>query len=102
MIVTSRTTNAQPALNQHSTTKEECKEGEERKKEKNVCIYTIFQPPLIEDVKKYCLERNKGVDPDKWIDHYTANGWMVGKVKMKDWKAAVRTWEKDNKKWEEI
>lgn len=56
-----------------------------------------FVPPTIEQVKEYCQERNKGVDPYKWIDYYTANGWMVGKNKMKDWKAAVRTWERTEK-----
>ena len=52
-----------------------------------------FSPPTLEEVKDYCLERNRGVDPNRWYNHYTANGWMVGKNKMKDWKAAVRTWE---------
>ena len=52
-----------------------------------------FTPPSLSDVQAYCLERNKGVDPERWFNHYTANGWMVGKNKMKDWKAAVRTWE---------
>jgi len=45
-------------------------------------------------VKAYCLERSNTVDPQLWMDHYTANGWKVGKNPMKDWKAAVRTWEK--------
>jgi hypothetical protein len=54
-----------------------------------------FIPPTIKEITEYCQERNKGVDPENWIDHYTANGWMVGKTKMKDWKAAVRTWEKN-------
>ena len=52
-----------------------------------------FTPPTLEMVTEYCKERNKGVDPVRWMNHYTANGWMVGKTKMKDWKAAVRTWE---------
>lgn len=52
-----------------------------------------FTPPSLADVQSYCLERNNGVDPVRWFNHYTANGWMVGKNKMKDWKAAVRTWE---------
>jgi hypothetical protein len=52
-----------------------------------------FLIPTIEEVKSYCLERNNSVDPEKWIDFYTAKGWMIGKNKMKDWKAAVRTWE---------
>lgn len=54
-----------------------------------------FTIPTLEEVEEYCLERNKGVNPNKWYNHYTSNGWMVGKVKMKDWKAAVRKWEQD-------
>lgn len=52
-----------------------------------------FQPPSIEEVKLYCLERGNLVDPTKWISHYEANGWKVGRNPMKDWKAAVKTWE---------
>lgn len=52
-----------------------------------------FVPPTLEDVKAYCQERNNGVDPNKWYDHYLAVGWKVGKNPMKDWKAAVRKWE---------
>ncbi|MGB4223340.1 MAG: hypothetical protein WBJ54_05935 [Syntrophorhabdus sp.] len=54
---------------------------------------TVFTPPKLEDVITYCKERKNNVNPEKWLDHYTANGWMIGKNKMKDWKAAVRTWE---------
>lgn len=54
-------------------------------------------PPNKEDVIEYIQERNNGVDPDKWYDHYSANGWLVGRNKMKDWKAAVRTWESKKK-----
>lgn len=53
-----------------------------------------FTPPSLADVMAYCRERNRGIDPQLWYDHYQANGWMVGKVKMKDWRAAVRTWER--------
>lgn len=53
----------------------------------------VFKPPTLEEVTEYCHSRGKGVDPEKWYNHYTANGWMVGRNKMKDWKAAVRTWE---------
>ncbi|RJE88597.1 hypothetical protein D3P07_11420 [Paenibacillus sp. 1011MAR3C5] len=53
-----------------------------------------FIPPTLEEVTAYCEERQNSVDPQKWIDHYTSNGWMVGRTKMKDWKAAVRTWER--------
>lgn len=54
-----------------------------------------FVPPTLEEVKAYCKERNNNVDAEKFIDHYTANGWLVGRNKMKDWKAAVRTWERN-------
>lgn len=56
--------------------------------------HTRFISPSREEVAAYCNERNNGVDAGKWYDHYTSNGWMVGRNKMKDWKAAVRTWEK--------
>lgn len=54
---------------------------------------TKFILPTIEEIKSYCLERKNNVNPDKWLAHYEAKGWMIGKNKMKDWKAAVRTWE---------
>ena len=56
-----------------------------------------FTPPTLEEVKTYCLERDNGIDPEAFIDYYESKGWMVGKNKMKDWKAAVRTWEKNRK-----
>ena len=55
---------------------------------------TLFHPPSIEEVTSYCQERNNRVDPQQFIDFYTTKGWMVGKNKMKDWKACVRTWER--------
>lgn len=56
---------------------------------------TNFVKPTVEQVKAYCKERNNGIDAEQFIDHYTSNGWMVGKTKMKDWRAAVRTWERN-------
>ena len=53
-----------------------------------------FSPPSFDDVKSYCQERGNGVDPQAFVDWYTSNGWKVGKNPMKDWKAAVRTWER--------
>lgn len=55
-----------------------------------------FSPPSLDEVKAYCRERRNAVDAEKWFDYYTANGWKVGKNGMKDWKAAVRTWERDS------
>lgn len=56
---------------------------------------TRFVPPSLEEVQAYCKERNKGVNAEKWYNHYSAVGWKVGKNPMKDWKAAVRTWEQN-------
>jgi hypothetical protein len=57
----------------------------------------IFTPPTIEQVREYCIERSNKVDPENFIDHYTASGWMRNKTKIKDWKACVRTWEHGDK-----
>lgn len=56
-----------------------------------------FIPPNVIEVRAYCNERKNHVDPQRFVDFYTSKGWMVGKTKMKDWRAAVRTWEKDDK-----
>ena len=53
-----------------------------------------FSPPSLTEVKSYCSERGNNIDPQGFIDFYEAKGWMIGKNKMKDWKAAVRTWER--------
>lgn len=55
-----------------------------------------FIKPTLEEVKEYCLERDNKVNPELFIDFYESNGWKVGKNSMKDWKAAVRTWERNN------
>lgn len=55
-----------------------------------------FAPPTLEEVTAYCKERNNNVDPQRFIDYYESNGWLVGKNKMKNWQAAVRTWERNN------
>jgi len=59
---------------------------------------SVFKPPTLEEVEAYCLERNNGIDAQQFIDFYSSKGWMIGKNKMKDWKAAVRTWEQRNNK----
>lgn len=53
-----------------------------------------FVPPTVEEVTEYCIERGNMVDPETFVDFYESKGWLVGKTKMKDWKAAVRTWER--------
>lgn len=56
-----------------------------------------FTPPTLEEVREYCNERHNSVDPERFIDFYASKGWMVGKNKMKDWKACIRTWEQRSK-----
>ena len=81
---------------------EEKEEEKEKKKNKNTPLNPpkgngVFKRPSLDEVTTYCNERNKGIDPKAFMDHYDANGWMVGKSKMKDWKASVRTWEHNRK-----
>lgn len=53
-----------------------------------------FEKPTLSEIKEYCIERNNNVDAQHFYDYYESNGWKVGKNSMKDWKAAVRTWER--------
>lgn len=55
-----------------------------------------FEKPTLSQITQYCLERNNNVNAEQFYDYYESNGWKVGKNSMKDWKAAVRTWEKNN------
>ena len=59
-----------------------------------------FFKPTIDDVKLYCLERDNKLDADRFCDYYESNGWKVGNSPMKDWKAAIRTWERTETKKE--
>lgn len=56
-----------------------------------------FSPPSLREVREYCEKRNNNVEPQKFIDFYTAKNWMIGKNKMKNWEAALRTWEHRDK-----
>lgn len=53
---------------------------------------TRFSPPTVEEVHTYCQEKGYTIDPQRFVDYYTSNGWRVGKNPMKDWRAAVRSW----------
>jgi DNA-binding transcriptional MerR regulator len=79
-------TNNQQATNKQLTT------NKNDKKER-----MLFIVPSLQEVTAYCQERNNNVDSQKFFDFYESKGWMVGKNKMKDWKAAVRTWEDKSK-----
>ena len=58
--------------------------------------------PSIEEIKQYCLQRNNGIDAEQFFDFYESKNWYVGKNKMKNWQAAIRTWEKRKTKTSKI
>lgn len=57
-----------------------------------------FVPPTLENVSGYCRENGYNVDERRFIDFYESKGWMVGKNKMKDWRAAVRNWARQERR----
>jgi len=71
--------------NQEPRTNNQGKSGRETAKR--------FTPPTVEQVREYCQQRGNSIDPQRFVDFYASKGWLVGKAKMKDWKASVRTWE---------
>ena len=81
------TTNEQ-LTNEQQTTNKQLTTNKNDKNEKKFII------PTFNDVLEYCMQNNLDVDGVKFINFYESKGWMVGKNKMKDWKAAVRTWVK--------
>lgn len=72
--------------------KENVGDGTEPKKENTFC------KPTVEEIKAYCVERKNNIDAQNFFDFYESKGWMIGKNKMKDWQASVRTWEQNEKK----
>lgn len=71
------------------------REGEEKKKDVKADKPPTrhrFIPPTVDEVRAYCNEKGYTVDPQRFVDYYTSNGWRVGKNPMRDWKAAVRNW----------
>lgn len=57
-----------------------------------------FTPPTVADVQAYIAEQSLNIDASRFVDYYTANGWMVGKNKMRDWKAALRHWNRSDER----
>ena len=56
-----------------------------------------FHPPSVSEVEAYCLENGYSIDPDRFVDYYNMKGWKVGRNPMKDWKAAVRLWNRNER-----
>lgn len=61
-------------------------------------VRASFKAPTLDEIRVYCQERKNAVDPERFLNYYTANGWRVGRNPMKDWRAAVRNWERTEKK----
>jgi hypothetical protein len=59
----------------------------------------LFKKPTLEEIKNFILENNFIVDAEMFFNYYESNGWMIGRYKMKDWKASVRTWERKEKQY---
>lgn len=89
-IGTSEARREKKSIEEYNTLSDERVSAHPRTREKK----RDFVPPTVEEVRAYCIERGNNVDPERFVNHYTANGWKVGKNPMKDWKAAVRNWEK--------
>lgn len=99
-VATSKTTSKTPTTDQQPTTT--------KPEEQESIVYTVadappptkklarFVPPAVEEVSAYCRERGNKVDAQRFVDHYSSNGWKVGRNSMKDWRAAVRVWEKND------
>ena len=83
-----RTTNEQQLNTNKNVRMKECKKDIESRR---------FTPPTPQEVKEYCIEKGYSVEADRFVDFYTAKNWMIGKNKMKDWKAAVRNWNRRDK-----
>lgn len=83
---------SQPKASQTTQVVQEQEKEQEKEQEHR------FKAPTVDEVKKYCTERRNKVDAERFVNFYQAKGWKVGKNPMKDWKAAVRTWEQSNDK----
>lgn len=84
----------EPKASQITQVVQEQEQEQEQEKEQE----HRFIAPTVAEVKTYCKERRNNVDAERFVNFYMAKGWKVGKNPMKDWKAAVRTWEKSNTK----
>jgi len=88
--------NASTSMQTDASVTDSDSDSDSDSEKESVKVKGRFIAPTTEEVKEYCTSRGNQVDPVKFINHYQANGWMVGRNKMKDWMAAVRTWEGNN------
>lgn len=97
-------TNVRTNLRQISTRDRDRDRDRNRDRDRDICVvekpqqtHTYFKPPTVEEVKEYCIERNNNIDAEYFVDFQEARGWVLSNgKKMKDWKATIRTWERNN------
>ena len=105
-------TETKPNENQNETETKPNNNQNETKLEPNVNVNVndnikenikrkVFKKPTLEEVEEYCKERQNSINATNFIDFYESKDWYIGKNKMKDWKACVRTWEKNSNKYVE-
>ncbi len=73
----------------------EKKEIKEKKKDLPETKERVFKKPSVEEISYYCQERKNNINPEQFYDYYEANGWKINRNPMKDWKATVRNWERN-------
>ena len=73
----------------------EKKEIKEKKKDLPETKERVFKKPSVAEISSYCQERNNNINPEQFYDYYEANGWKINRNPMKDWKATVRNWERN-------
>lgn len=88
---------AQKRYNQRAQGKNEEKTEIQPEPKKEVAKKATFEKPTVSQIAEYCDERKNGIDAQAFFDFYESKGWKVGAVKMRDWKASVRTWEQRRK-----
>lgn len=93
-------TTRQPAFNPNLKKEKNGKKEDKNKTTAKACVAIVkqqaknFCPPTVDEVESYCLQRNNEISPDEFVDFYESKGWMIGDNEMKDWRAAVRGWER--------
>lgn len=91
-------TEALPSVTKCYTEKEKDIDKDIDKDKKSNRGKNKFSPPTLEEVQAYCIERGNNVNPETFINFYESKGWMIGKNKMKNWKACIHTWEQKEQK----
>ena len=92
-----KTTNVQPNHNVNVNDNVNVNVNDNENKKEDIKEKRVFQTPTLSEIKDYILEKHYQVDAERFFDFYSSKGWMIGKNKMKDWRASVRTWARSDR-----